>query len=458
MKIKNNSGLNRFVLVNTVVILFITLWGIQFAHGLDLVSAYQLALENDNRYAATGNEFKSAQQRLSQAKRLYLPDVRLTYERTDTDQTIVQSQNDVFGQGESSFPTDDIGLALTQPIFRWDLIVAKRKARNEVRAAELDYLAEEQNLILRTAEVYMKVLSTLDNLGLSRKEAAILEEHLTGAERRFDVGIADATEVYESKARFEFTNAEVIEAENSFSDSREELSVITGQEATEYMILVEEYPLLPPEPNDVNTWLAEAQEKNLRIQAKNQLVEVAYQEIKRIRSDRFPELNLVINSGTRTTEGSLFGGGSEVETTDVVLLLEIPLFQRGQVKPKTREATFQWEIEKNEAEELRRNIRRSTRSSFLGVLSGISKVSALMASVESQEKNLDAKQSSFDAGTSNNIEVLDAQRDLYLANRDLSGAYYQYIVSTLRLKELTARLTEADLEYINQYLVAGHSN
>jgi len=81
------------------------------------------------------------------------------------------------------------------------------------------------------------------------------------------------------------------------------------------------------------------------------------------------------------------------------------------------------------------------------------RIKALKASVESQSKNLESKQKSFDSGVTTRIEVLDAQRDLYLANRDLSNEYYQYIANQLRLKEQTSRLSKADLVYINEYLL-----
>ncbi|MGH1427408.1 MAG: TolC family outer membrane protein [Arenicella sp.] len=423
------------------------------AAAIDILEAYDLALKNDKSYSVVGRDVESSKLRQKQAKRLYFPELSLNYDRIETDQNIVSSENTVFGQGESSFPTDDYGLTLTQPIFRWDLIVERRRAKDVVTAAEYDLAAEQQALILRTAEAYLRVLSAQDNLSLSQNEAKVLAKTLEESEKRFEVGIADATELYESSARFEFTKAEVVNAEIALSDSKEALSIIIGKDLPTFKTLTTaEYPLLAPEPVDMQPWIEEAYDNNLRLKASKADIKVAAQEVKRIKSTRYPTLNLVVESGTRKTGGSLFGGASEVDTTDAILRLNIPIIQRGQTGPQIREAILQRQKAEDITENLKRTIKRSTKASYYGITGGISRINALKASVISQEKNLEAKQKGFESGRNARIEVLDAQRDLYLASRDLSGAYYQYIANQLRLKEQTARLSKADLAYINEYL------
>ncbi len=425
----------------------------QNAMAIDLLEAYELALKNDKSYSAVGRDFESSKLRQKQAKRLYLPELSFTYDRIETDQEIVNSENEVFSLGKSSFPTDDYGLTLTQPIFRWDLIVERRRAKDQVTAAEFELAAEQQSLILRTAEAYLRVLAAQDNLALSKAEAEVLAKTLAESEKRFEVGVADAVELYESRARFEFTNAEVITAEIALSDAKEALSIIVKVDLPVFKTLsIDEYPLLSPDPVDMDQWLTEAAEKNLRFKASKANVKLASQEVKRIKSSRYPTLNLVVESGTRKTGGSLFGGASEVDTTDAILRLNIPIIQRFQTGPQVREAILQMQKADDIAESVQRGVKRATKASYFGITGGISRIKALKASVAAQLKNLEAKQKGFDAGSTTRIEVLDAQRDLYLANRDLSGSYYQYISNQLRLKEQTARLNKADLAYINQYL------
>jgi outer membrane protein len=51
------------------------------------------------------------------------------------------------------------------------------------------------------------------------------------------------------------------------------------------------------------------------------------------------------------------------------------------------------------------------------------------------------------------VDVLDAQRDLFQAQRDYSVARHAYIVSTLALKQAVGSLDVADLEQANRLLL-----
>ena len=51
-----------------------------------------------------------------------------------------------------------------------------------------------------------------------------------------------------------------------------------------------------------------------------------------------------------------------------------------------------------------------------------------------------------------NLSVLDAEQDLYSAKRDLTGARYEYVLNSLRLKAIVGELSESDLVDLNQWL------
>jgi len=82
---------------------------------------------------------------------------------------------------------------------------------------------------------------------------------------------------------------------------------------------------------------------------------------------------------------------------------------------------------------------------YLGVISGISKAKALKEAVLAQELTLAAKRRGFETGLNSNLDVLDAERDLHLARRDLAKSRYDYLLSSLRLKQAAGSLTPADL-------------
>jgi len=71
----------------------------------------------------------------------------------------------------------------------------------------------------------------------------------------------------------------------------------------------------------------------------------------------------------------------------------------------------------------------------------------------SSKSALDSNKLGYQVGVRINIDVLNAQRQLYSTQRDLSRARYDTIMNGLRLKAAAGSLREADLIPVNALLV-----
>jgi outer membrane protein len=177
---------------------------------------------------------------------------------------------------------------------------------------------------------------------------------------------------------------------------------------------------------------------------------VAAQEIRRQRAGYSPTLDFVATHANRKQGGTLFGGGSHVETTDVSLRLSVPIFEGGLTNALTDEAVVRHRRALEDVEQERRAVERQTRAAYLGVVGAMSRVKALQQGVASQEASLKAKQESLRAGLLTLLPVLDAERDLYLSLRDFARARYDYLLNRLRLKQSVGSLSDEDLVAFDQ--------
>ena len=422
------------------------------AYSTDLMSVYQLAIENDRTFSASNNTFNAIKQSQRQVKGLYYPTFEVAVEHTETDQEINRSDNEVFGSGQSDFPTDVLTLSLTQPLFRWDYINQRRVAKAEVRQAEFQHIASEQELMLRSAEAYLLSLAAKDNEFVTNAELEAVGEQVKMAKKRLEVGLADPTEVHESEARFQLNQSEVIEAENAVIDQLEGLNTITGEFLSDLIPLKESFEMPPPDPTDPEMWIAQAEANNLAVKALEAAVEVAMAEYKSQKSGRYPTVDLVANFNNRDTGGSLFGGGSDVDTNDVTVRAAWTVFQGGSLRARIKEAMYTLQRAQDDLELGKRNVRRETRNAYLGVVSSIAKANALDAALKSQEITVKAKQKGFETGANSNLEVLDAKRDFFFVQRDFLNARYDYLMSMLNLKRQTGSLSPEDLGVVNGML------
>jgi len=416
-----------------------------YGHGETLMEAYKLAQESDPKFRAAQAEARASGTAINQARAGFLPQVRFDVERMETRQRVISSKNPIFGAGVTNFPTEYQALTLTQPIFRKDVIERFAQAQAIVKQSEYVLLAAVQDLQLRTAATYLVVLAATDNLAYAKAEREAIGKLLDLAQERLKGGLGTITAQHDATARFSLARAREIEAQHRLRDARQGLTEITGKVIEKMQTLRDEFPLEVPDPPIVERWIEAAAENNLAIRARREATEVAKQEVERQRAGHYPSLNLLVNHNRRDAGSTLFGGGSDVETTDVMLRLSVPIFEGGLTTAVTREAAFRYQKSLEDLEQERRGNERVTRSAYDGTVSGVSLVQALKQSVISQESALEAKEQGYRSGLFTILPVLDAQRDLYLARRDYAQARYDYLFNRLRLKQAAGTLSEADL-------------
>ena len=421
-------------------------------HAIDLLGVYDLATEHDAELRRAFHEHLSTQELVNQAKASFLPTLTLDAESGWTHQNIRSSDNPIFSSGSSSFSTNRVTLSLSQQIYNHFSIVNLRQARAAVRRADLEFETARQELLLRVATLYFGALAAKREFEFVETERTALQLHYDLADLQRQKGLASITDLYDALARLATVEALVIEAEDQWDDAIQALKEISDQIPASLEGLGEDLPLVPPSPTDVATWIEAADRQNPGLQAQREAVEVARQEVARQKSSRYPVLDLVARGNRERTGGTLFGGGSDVETSNVLVRLSLPIYQGSRVGSRIREAFHAWQSSEQELNRQGRAVRRQVRSSFYGVTRAISRVQALQEALTAQSLALDARQEGFRSGRFSTIEVIDAERNLFEVRRDYARAKFDYILNSLRLRQAVGTLGESDLLAVNRWL------
>ncbi|MCX7271826.1 MAG: TolC family protein, partial [Burkholderiales bacterium] len=119
---------------------------------------------------------------------------------------------------------------------------------------------------------------------------------------------------------------------------------------------------------------------------------------------------------------------------------------------RVREAAALRDKAETDLENVRRQVEQSARQSFLGVNSGLAQVNALEAAEKSSQLALDSNLLGYQVGVRINIDVLNAQQQLFTTQRDLAKARYDVLLNGLRLKLTSAALSETDLQALSSLL------
>lgn len=426
---------------------------IQWAHADDLMGIYKAAEANDPKFRSAQQGVEATRQQAKQQRAGYLPSLNLELQRIETDQTVVSSDNKVFQQGNANYGTDDLSLTLSQPIFRWDRIEAWKQSRLQEDQGQARALLAGQDLQVRVAEAYFGALAARDAVILSKAELASATRQFEEADARYRRGLARRTDQLDAQARMSQVEAELMAKQNAWEDALEALRELTGATPDSLMPVARELPLAPPDPATVETWLKAAADGNLDIQVQKIAVDIADREVERQRAGHYPTLDLRFKHNDHTTDGSLFGGGSQTESDEVTLALNLPLYSGGSVWAKRKEAANKHEQAKEELERTRREVERQTRAAYQGLLSAIRRARALEQAVKAQELAVETKRRGFQAGLYTTMTVLDAEQDLYSDRYDYALARYDYLNNWIKLRRATGQLKQDDLAALNSQLV-----
>ncbi|PKM10582.1 MAG: channel protein TolC [Gammaproteobacteria bacterium HGW-Gammaproteobacteria-3] len=420
------------------------------AFSQDLIEIYQLALYSDPvSKQALALQNATAETRDQSIARL-LPNFSATAASTRNYLHNKKAGNDFRGaQVNQSFWDQTFNLNFIQPVFHWDYWVQLSQSDNQIAQTEADYWAEQQNLMVRITEAYFNVLSAQDTLEFAGAEKKAIARQLDQAQQRFEVGLIPITDIYEAQAGFDQARADEIEAENDLGNKKEALKEIIGEYETTLAPLGEHLALIDPKPSDMSAWSKAAASNNLSIASAFNQSEFARKAIELQTAGHLPQLDIV-GSYFVSDNNSTFGFRGDSQ--NIGLQLSLPLFEGGAVNSRIRQARQDYIAAREKLVETQRAVNRLVKDAYRGVISNISRVEALKATVKSAKSALEAAEAGFEVGTRTMVDVLALQRNLYRAKTNYARSRYDYLIDSIKLKQATSSLTEADLEYINNFL------
>jgi len=429
-----------------------TLLGVSnWAQAADLLETYRAAQANDPVFAAARASQQAGQEKLPQGRSLLLPNISLSANSTFNDQTTQYRGATLFPSGNQRYNSHGYGVNLTQPLFRQQNWLAYTEAELQVAQTDAQFKIAEQDLVLRVAQGYFDVLIAQDSVKLADAQKTAISEQLEQAKRNFEVGSATITDTREAQARYDLTSAQEIAAQNDLEIKRRTLQQLINAMPKDLKQLGKEFKLEAPQPADMEKWVDDAQLNSPQLAVAQAGAELAEKEVARNRGGHYPTVDLVASYSQNHANGGL-GMGSDNTNKSAGVQLNLPLFQGGLVNSKWREAEANRDRAKQELENARRSVALQTRQAYLGVVSGIAQVMALKQALISSESVLAASKTGQEVGVRTNLDVLNAQQQLYATRRDLYQAEYNYLISQLRLKAAVGSLGEESLTKVNQAL------
>jgi outer membrane protein len=418
------------------------------AQAQSLVELFDAARGFDATYLGAKSSFDATQARAEQARAGLLPQVGLGGAANWSNRN--SSANVLDGTSNNQAVT----LQATQPLYRpSNRLVADQGALGiEVASAQLQ--AAEQDLTVRTAQAYFDVLAAGDTLTFVKAQKAAVAEQLAAAKRNFEVGTSTVTDSREAQARFDLVLAQEIAADNDLRVKRLALDQLVGRSDVAPRPLSVPVQLPAVAPADPQAWVAQAQASHPALRQAATALEIAQIETRKAQAGHLPTLDLVgqYQVARGPSSSSAIPGYVRNNTGSVGLQFNLPLFAGYAIQNRVKETLALEDKARTDLQGAQRNVAQATRSAYFGVLSGLGQVKALEAAEASSQSALDANKLGYQVGVRINIDVLNAQSQLFQTKRDLAVARYNVLVGQLRLKQANGSLKADDLAPVNALL------
>lgn len=424
------------------------------AAALDFLQALEKAETSDPDILAAEFGFQAVEASHGQSLSALLPSLNLSVFQTNTDQEISNSTGTgIYANSTTEYDSSGYKLTLTQSIYSHRLYQTLQQTDLTIASETANVNAARQSLILRVAEAYYNILGAQDNLKFTEAEKSAIGQQLEQTKRRFDVGLIAITDVKESQAQYDIAVAQEISARNQLANNFAALRSIIGEKPETVDPLINDIPLLPPQPANIEQWVDTALKNNLALKAAKFNFQAAQKQVSINRAGHYPSLDLTVEHTDSSLDGDEVIVNSRDSTdTSISLQLKVPIYSGGLTHANVKQAIASKEQARALRDKALRQTEQQCRDSYRGVTTAIAEVKAFKQALISTQTAYEATQAGFEVGTRTAVEVLAALREQYRSERDYARARYQYILNLLRLKQAAGTLTKLDVVKVNQWL------
>jgi outer membrane protein len=425
------------------------------AQAQSLQQLYDAARDYDAAYRSTRAQADSVVFKAEQSRALRRPTVNAIG-------TVVM--NDANTPYSSTVGTttqrEAIELSAQQSLFNRPNDRTIAQAERSIEIAQAQLLLAEQDLIIRVTQAYFDVLGAADALTTVQASKKAIVEQLASAKRNFEVGTATITDTREAQAKFDLVVAQELAAENDLNIKRLALASVVGRRGASPKPIALPFAVPPLVPADMEEWVTRADEVSPSLRQLRLSLDVARLEIEKARAGHLPTVGVSASLSEAHTRlkaesrSSPFppSSGSGL-TSNIALQINVPLFAGWSVQNRIKETLSLEEKTASDLEAGRRSVAQNTRAAFLGVQSLAAQVSALEAAESSNKLSLEATQLGYKVGVRVNIDVLNAQTQLFQTQRDLAKARYDVILNRLKLRQASGVLAPQDIFTVEALLV-----
>jgi len=433
-----------YKILSTIIIMFAALN--VFALTLDLETAKEMALKNNNIIKAYEEEAKSASYKLNQAKGAYLPKINIseTFLSTDEPATAAFAK---MAQGKFDFPYFNTQLAdpdrvenfetkieLIQPIYmQGKIYFGIMQAKEMDRAYKLTLTRVKENVLLNTIKAFY-------GKGVAEKAVEAVEKSLTRTKRYYDMtdnfyknGMVVKSDLLVAESYLLQNEEALISAKKQVNIAESYLQRLLNTDENIQIVWgnLEDYQV-----NNLDALLEEALKNRSDLQAMEKFANINKYEVSKSKSEFLPEVALFANY--KMNDENFMGDSGKGLTAGVMVKFNIFDGFSSTNKIKSSKSNYLSSIHKINDKKL--EIKTEVKDAYFTYKASLERLAAMKKQVEAAYRALEITENRFKEGLAKITDLLDREFEVKEAELKLTMAEYDVITNYAELMFATGKI------------------
>ncbi len=401
-----------------------------------LMDIYKQAEQQEPNFLAAQYNLAADQQKLPQAQAALLPQVNINLNKN--------------WPLESSMGANRrYGVTLNQPV-QLDAYYNYKAIQQLDRKAQVTFEKAVQDLIFKVIDTYFKVLLQQNALESAKVELKVVNQRLDQLQRQFELGMITLATLQDSAATLKQTEVALLQNQESYDQTIDALRLLTNNKGKLAIApLDDDYPVIPIVPSTLLEWEQLAQTNNLDLRATDLTVNQAFHSYEAKQAGRYPTLSV---SADKFYTYNALGLSEKSDSAKISVSLSGSLYDAGLNRAQTIEAMKKWQASKQQRSATWRSIRQQISTLYRRIQTNIAQVNAQQQLVNAKQIALQAKEKEQQLGLRDLVDVLQAQRDVFSAQRSYASARFDYLMNSVKIRQVAGILATGDLKRLDYWL------
>jgi outer membrane protein TolC len=332
----------------------------------------------------------------------------------------------------------DLRATLSQTVLDLTARNNYRAAKQIVRANELTVADARDLIVLAVGSTYLQVIAANAKIDAARAQLTTAETLYKQTSEQRAAGVVAQTDLNRSRIQLLTQQQRLVSLENDYAKLKITLARLTGLSPTNQYEISDAIPFAEAPPLTFEEALRQAFEQRSDLKAAQAQIEAAEQARAAARAERLPSFGIRADYGVIGINPSQAHGTFSVSGT-----VRVPIFQGGRIKGQTEVAEAALAQRRAELEDVKGRIESEVRNAYFDLQAATNQVEVARTNIQVATQNLDLTRQRFDAGVSDNLEVVQSQEALSTANTDYINSVFAHNLAKLSLARAIGRAAEA---------------